>query len=103
VHWKTWSRASAVAILAVCLMLWTGCSRTRSHEYLPVTKQVYMAPEGTLVTAPAGGEIVTDDAAGKRRMPTVVLPYDAVIISTGRFLELYELALRNKGDSGVKP
>ena len=48
-----------------------------------------MVPAGTRLVAPAGRQIVTDEAGRKIKIQEVVIGYDGVVISEGNFLKLY--------------
>ncbi len=79
-------------------MLSTGCRAAPPREYLPASKQVFVVPEGSRISAPKGRAVVSDGPAGPESTDAIIVPYDAVLMSKGRFLELFHEALNGAGE-----
>ena len=82
-----WAWMLLTAILLLSLTGSAGCRE--KMVYRPGDEQVFMVPAGTRLVAPAGRQIVTDEAGRKIKIQEVVIGYDGVVISEGNFLKLY--------------
>lgn len=91
---RSWTRW-LVAIPLALTLLSTGCWG-RGVEYRSATKQVFFLPEGTVLVAPPGKSVRTGGPTGPVDGPRMVLPYDGIVLSEGRFADLVEAAAGRK-------
>jgi len=85
-----WARRLRVAILLVLLTCSISCTGRTRYVYKPSDEQIILAPAGTKLTAWASSKpLVTDGPEGKVEASTLDLPYDAIIMSQGKFLKIF--------------
>ena len=85
-----WARRLRLVILLLLLSCSMNCSGRTRYVYKPTDEQIIFAPAGTKLTAWASSKpIVTDGPEGKVAASTLDLPYDAIIMSQGKFLKIF--------------
>lgn len=90
---RKWAKLSLVGILLVSAICLTTCSMRIRYVYRPASDQIFLVPAGSEITAPDGGKIITDGAAGRITVDAICVPVPSVLLSEDRFLRLYREAI----------